>query len=137
MQKKNSILRWPVRIELNRDTNYYFGLALLVVASLSILWAVFRDAFDAKDFLVYFLIYMWGYVLLLKSDFDLRVSGMEKAIVDMETKIQELTLAVNNEPAEDEGDEENTEENFLPGLSGMDEMTSIGKQDIYNEWTSD
>lgn len=130
-------IRWPFRLELNRDTNYYFGLTLLCIASLSILWAVLRDAFDPKDFLIYFLVYMWGYVMLLKSDFDLRVTRLESSLKQANEKIDVLEKSLYSEEVSEEDAVESAEEDFIPGLSGLEDSANPGKQDIYNEWTTE
>jgi|SRR5690554_2029960 len=66
------------KLNLQRDTNYYAGLFLLVVASATLIWAIWRDAFEPRDFLLYFLIYAAGYVLLLKSDTEYRLKRLEE-----------------------------------------------------------
>lgn len=78
-------------MKFNRDGNYYFGLALLVIASASIIWAFFFDGFDPEDFLVYFLIYAWGFTLLLKSDTEYRFGRLEKAITTLQQRLDQLT----------------------------------------------
>lgn len=80
-------MKLPFGIELKRDTNYYFGLTLLSVAVLCIGWAIVRDAFEPKDFLVYFLIYSWGYVLVLKSDSELRIGNLEQRVRSLEGRL--------------------------------------------------
>lgn len=79
-----------LNFKLSRDTNYYFGLLLLVVASASIVWAFFNDGFDPEDYLVYFLIYAWGFTLLLKSDSEFRLQRLEKKINSMESSLEEI-----------------------------------------------
>ena len=79
-----------LNFKLSRDTNYYFGLLLLVVASASIVWAFFNDGFDPEDYLVYFLIYAWGFTLLLKSDSEFRLQRLEKKINSMESGLEEI-----------------------------------------------
>ncbi|HHU83433.1 MAG TPA: hypothetical protein GXZ26_10570 [Firmicutes bacterium] len=80
--------RWQWNFQ--RDTNYYFGLFLLVIASASLLWAIWRDAFDPQDFLVYFLIYAWGYILLLKSDTEYRMQRLEKTMIEVLARLGAL-----------------------------------------------
>lgn len=121
--------------EINRDTNYYFGMALFVLASLSILWAIVRDAFDPKDFLIYFLVYAWGYVLVLKSDFELRTGQMEKALIKVEERLARLEqnkgLVYAQETPEQASEEEDAV--FSPGLS-VDGAANPEPRDIYHEW---
>lgn len=135
-------MRKLIPLKLDRDTNYYFGMTLFVVASLSILWAIVKDAFEPKDFLIYFLIYAWGYVLVLKSDFEYRVGRMEQAIIKLEEQLVRLeqskeqsvmaTGDYGGEEQEEDGDE-GQEDDFSPGLSS--EHTSPSeRRDIYNEW---
>ncbi|HEY8392676.1 MAG TPA: hypothetical protein VIL83_08120 [Capillibacterium sp.] len=98
-----------LKLEFKRDTNYYFGLALLVVASASIIWAFFFDGFEPEDFLVYFLIYAWGYTLLLKSDTEYRLDRLEKAVTALQRGLDQLTagpLVENQDQQGETGDEE-------------------------------
>jgi len=90
-----------VKFKFNRDGNYYFGLALLVIASASIIWAFFFDGFDPEDFLVYFLIYAWGFTLLLKSDTEYRFDRLEKTVTTLQCRLDQLTagpLQKNQDP---------------------------------------
>ena len=80
--------RWQWNFQ--RDTNYYFGLFLLVIASASLLWAIWRDAFDPQDFLVYFLIYAWGYILLLKSIGKYRMQRLETRLFSLSGALETL-----------------------------------------------
>lgn len=79
-----------LKSKLSRDTNYYFGLLLLIMASASIIWAFFNDGFDPEDYLVYFLIYAWGSTLLLKSDSEFRLQRLEKKITSIESSLEEI-----------------------------------------------
>lgn len=128
-------MKVPFSLNLDRDTNYYFGMTLFVLASLSILWAILRDAFDPKDFLIYFLVYAWGYVLVLKSDFELRAGRMEAALVRLEEQLAQLEH--NKEPltfAPETPEKEKGEETiFTPGLSG-EGIPPAEPRDIYHEW---
>ena len=82
--------RWQWKFRFERDTNYYFGLFLLVVASATLIWAIWKDAFEPQDFLVYFIIYGWGYILLLKSDMEFRCQRMEKKIMEVLARLEAL-----------------------------------------------
>ncbi|NLW08984.1 MAG: hypothetical protein GX036_03875 [Firmicutes bacterium] len=82
--------RWQWKIQIQRDTNYYFGLFLLVIASASLIWAIWKDAFEPHHFLVYFLVYAWGYILLLKSDTEYRFSRLEKKITEVLARLEDL-----------------------------------------------
>lgn len=83
-----------------RDNNYYLGLLLLVLGILSLgtyllcdLLGVF-DAFQPVAFLVTFLICGWGFVLLWKSDNDLRFQQAQEQIVALEQKLQYSRLFI-------------------------------------------
>lgn len=65
------IKKW-IKWQPTRDNNYYFGLFLLQIGILSIFWYLKFDAFEPLAFLITFLICGWGFVLLWKSDNDLR-----------------------------------------------------------------
>lgn len=80
--------RWQWNFQ--RDNNYYFGLFLLVVASASLLWAIWRDGFEPNNFLVYFLIYAWGYILILKSDSEYRFKRLEKKMTEVIARLEAL-----------------------------------------------
>lgn len=123
----------PFGIELKRDTNYYFGLSLLAAAILCIVWAIWRDAFEPINFLVYFLIYSWGYVLVLKSDSDLRIGNLERAVTALEAKLTSLETDNSPENVEktEEGIDTETPEDFQPGLHV--EADNDGTK-IFHEW---
>jgi len=127
-------MKLPFNLELKRDTNYYFGLTLLTVAILSIVWAIWRDAFEPVDFLVYFLIYSWGYVLILKSDFELRIGNLERVITDLEAKLTVSGLENAGEKAENDSErtlEPEADDEFQPGLS-VEAPTEEVK--LFHEW---
>lgn len=90
--------------KLERDGNYYFGLALLVVASASILWAFFYDGFEPKDFLAYFLIYAWGFTLLLKSDSEYRLNRLEEAVTVLQSRLDKIEGAISQQVEAEDGD---------------------------------
>jgi hypothetical protein len=124
------------RVQLKRDTNYYFGLALFIAASLTIVWAIYKDAFDPKDFLVYFLIYSWGYVILLKSDYELRVSRLEKEILHTKDRLDQLTKPTD--PITDIDEDIGDSKEFIPGLHADTSIdTKTETKDIYNVWTEE
>lgn len=85
-------MRVKFSFKLNRDGNYYFGLILLVAASISILWAFFFDGFAPEDFLVYFLIYAWGFTLLLKSDTEYRLNRLETTVTVLKDRLDALEI---------------------------------------------
>ena len=85
-------MRVKFRFKLGRDGNYYFGLVMLVVASVSILWAFFFDGFEPVDFLVYFLIYAWGFTLLLKSDTEYRLNRLETTVTILKDRLDAFEI---------------------------------------------
>lgn len=97
--KSFSPKRW--KLNLQRDTNYYTGLFLLVVASATLIWAIWRDAFEPRDFLIYFLIYATGYVLLLKSDTEYRLKRLEEMTTQILTRLARLENEDQNEDQSD------------------------------------
>lgn len=134
-------MKLPFGIELKRDTNYYFGLTLLSISILCIVWAIVKDAFEPKDFLVYFLIYSWGYVLILKSDSELRIGNLEQRVRSLENRFkdEEPNGQQNDQPLNEttgecispsSDDAEGTEE-FQPGL--QHEMNEEEPMEIFNE----
>lgn len=85
---KNWFGKWVVR-----DNNYYWGIFLLVLGILSLgvylmfdLMGIF-DAFQPLSFLITFLISSWGFVLLWKSDNDLRFRRAQQKIDELESKL--------------------------------------------------
>ena len=56
----------------DRDNNYYLGLSLLIISILTIVVYLIFDLFEPLSFLITFLICGWGFVLLWKSDQELR-----------------------------------------------------------------
>ncbi len=86
------ILEKYFKIKLSRDNNYYFGLSLLIVGILSIFWYLKFDLFEPLAFLVTFLIVGWGFVLLWKSDDDLRFSQSQSKIEALESELADYRL---------------------------------------------
>ncbi|TCL62994.1 hypothetical protein EDC14_102248 [Hydrogenispora ethanolica] len=84
------------KIELSRDNNYYFGLSLLIVGIVSIFWYLKFDLFEPLAFLVTFLIIGWGFVLLWKSDDDLRFEQAQAKIAALETELESYRMASAN-----------------------------------------
>ena len=74
-------------LNLDRDNNYYFGLTLLLVSILSIFWYLKFDLFEPLSFLITFLISGWGFVLLWKSDNDLRFEMAKNRIDELEVRL--------------------------------------------------
>lgn len=87
------IKKW-IKWQPARDNNYYFGLALLHVGILSIFWYLIFDAFEPLAFLITFLICGWGFVLLWKSDNDLRFKQTQVRIEQLEQELFYAKLMV-------------------------------------------
>ncbi|HHT48250.1 MAG TPA: hypothetical protein GXZ98_03035 [Firmicutes bacterium] len=100
--------------KFDRDGNYYFGLVLLVIASASIIWAFFFDGFDPEDFLVYFLVYAWGFTLLLKSDTEYRFNRLEKVVTTLQAKLDQIVADALHENKD--GQEETIEVEDAVGI---------------------
>ncbi|HHU50810.1 MAG TPA: hypothetical protein GXZ36_03175 [Firmicutes bacterium] len=112
----------------DRDTNYYFGLVLLIGASLTLVWAIWREAFDPGDFLVYFLIYGCGYILLFRSDTEFRLKNLEEEVTQLAARVKELSTDLA--PGERYAPEEN-------GDSSQTERPGVGElfQELWGETT--
>lgn len=82
------------RMELNRDNNYYSGLILLQLAILSLVAYLLLDAYEPLAFLITFLICGWGFVLLWKSDNDLRFQLAQTRIEELEVKLNHSRMFV-------------------------------------------
>ncbi len=80
------INKW-IKWKPTRDNNYYFGLFLLQVSIFSIFWYLKFDLFEPLSFLITFLICGWGFVLLWKSDNDLRFNQYQARIDQLERKL--------------------------------------------------
>jgi hypothetical protein len=81
-------------LELTRDNNYYCGLILLQMAILSLVAYLIFDAYEPLAFLVTFLISGWGFVLLWKSDNDLRFQLAQVKIEELESKLNHSRMFV-------------------------------------------
>lgn len=73
--------------KLTRDSNYYFGLLLLQLAIISLVAYLVLDAYEPLAFLITFLISSWGFVLLWKSDNDLRFQLAQSKITELEARL--------------------------------------------------
>ena len=80
------IKKW-IKWQPTRDNNYYFGLFLLQMAILSIFWYLKFDLFEPLSFLITFLICAWGFVLLWKSDNDLRFKQYQARLEQLEQEL--------------------------------------------------
>jgi len=75
---------------LSRDINYYCGIILLVLGTLSIIAYLLFDSFEPSSFLATFILISWGFVLLWKSDNDLRFQKAQEKITQLEDEISNL-----------------------------------------------
>jgi hypothetical protein len=73
-----------------RDINYYGGLLLLQLGTLTIAWYLIFDRFEPVAFLITFLFVAWGFVLLWKSDNDLRFRLAQQRIIELEEDLSYL-----------------------------------------------
>jgi hypothetical protein len=86
----NKMLEWiknHFQWKLTRDNNYYFGLLLLQLAIISLVAYLLLDAYEPSAFLITFLISGWGFVLLWKSDNDLRFQLAQTKIAELEARL--------------------------------------------------
>lgn len=83
-----------LKLELTRDNNYYSGLILLQLAILSLVAYLLLDAYEPLAFLITFLICGWGFVLLWKSDNDLRFQLAQTRIEELEAKLNHSRMFV-------------------------------------------
>lgn len=81
-----TIKKW-IKWQPTRDNNYYFGLLLLHIGILSIFWYLIFDIFEPLSFLITFLITGWGFILLWKSDNDLRFKETKARIEQLEREL--------------------------------------------------
>ena len=71
----------------DRDNNYYLGLSLLIISILTIVVYLIFDLFEPLSFLITFLICGWGFVLLWKSDNELRFTKAQAKLATLEAEI--------------------------------------------------
>jgi hypothetical protein len=90
--KMRNWLKKMFNVELNRDNNYYWGLILLQLSILSLVAYLILDAYEPLAFLITFLICGWGFVLLWKSDNDLRFRMAQMKIEELESKVNHSRL---------------------------------------------
>ncbi|NLW45737.1 MAG: hypothetical protein GXY86_00120 [Firmicutes bacterium] len=88
-----TIKKW-IKWQPTRDNNYYFGLFLLHIGILSIFWYLIFDTFEPLAFLITFLICGWGFILLWKSDNDLRFKESQTRIEQLERELFYIKLQV-------------------------------------------
>jgi hypothetical protein len=84
------LLNRVLRRRPERDINYYGGLFLLHLGTLTIAWYLIFDRFEPMAFLITFLIVAWGFVLLWKSDNDLRFQLAQQRIIELEEELSYL-----------------------------------------------
>ena len=65
-------------LKQKRDSNYYWGLALMLTLPLALVLEFWKYSFcKPSHFPIYLLIYGWGYLLLLKSDLCAKILALE------------------------------------------------------------
>jgi hypothetical protein len=82
-------IRRITKLKLERDDNYYWGLILLKIGIVSLFIYLICDLFEPLSFLVTFLICGWGFVLIWKSDNDLRFKNTQEKIASLEKELTE------------------------------------------------
>ena len=85
-------LKSTFNLDLTRDNNYYWGLFLLQLAILSLVAYLVMDAYEPLAFLITFLICGWGFVLLWKSDNDLRFKLAQMKIEQLEVRLEQSRM---------------------------------------------
>jgi len=73
-------------IKLKHETGYYWGLALMLSSCLSLVWALWRDAFRPEVFLAGLITFSWGYMLLWRHDVNLRFGALEGEIAALKSR---------------------------------------------------
>lgn len=74
-------------MERKHEREYYWGLALLALSCLSLVWALWRDAFRPEVFLAGFLLFSWGYALLWRHDINQSLSAMRNEIAELRSRL--------------------------------------------------
>ena len=77
-----------IRFKHARD--YYWGLVLLLMSSLSLVWALLRDAFKPSLFLVQVLLFSWGYALLWRNDLNVQIRGLQTEVADLKERLSAI-----------------------------------------------
>ena len=88
------LIKKRIKFQPTRDNNYYCGLALLQIGILTIFWYIKFDLFEPLSFLITFLICGWGFVLLWKSDNDLRFKQAQTRIEQLERELLYTKLMI-------------------------------------------
>ncbi|NLY75351.1 MAG: hypothetical protein GX075_08600 [Firmicutes bacterium] len=88
------LIKKRIKFQPTRDNNYYWGLALLQAGILTIFWYLKFDLFEPLSFLITFLICGWGFVLLWKSDNDLRFKQAQTRIEQLERELLYTKLMI-------------------------------------------
>jgi hypothetical protein len=86
----NRLIQRVLHWRPERDSNYYGGLFLLQIGILTIAWYLIFDQFEPIAFLITFLLIAWGFVLLWKSDNDLRFQRAQQRILELEEELSYL-----------------------------------------------
>ncbi len=72
---------------LKRDRDYYWGLGLLLLSCLSLVWALVRDAFKPNVFLTGFIIFACGYAFLWRYDLKQSIAALQAEVADLRAQL--------------------------------------------------
>ncbi|NLG83511.1 MAG: hypothetical protein GX493_02635 [Firmicutes bacterium] len=85
---------------LKHEPDYYRGLGLLLASCLTLVWALWRDAFTPQVFLAGFLCFSWGYAFLWRHDLYLRLSSLQAEVEDLKRRLQATAVTGEEEARE-------------------------------------
>ncbi|MGE5529787.1 MAG: hypothetical protein ACM3X6_11695 [Patescibacteria group bacterium] len=72
-------------LRLKHERDYYLGLGFLLASCLSLLWALWRDAFRPNVFLAGFLLFSWGYALLWRHDLKQQLAALTAELAELKS----------------------------------------------------
>ena len=114
-------------LQLKYESGYYWGLALLLLSCLSLVWALWRDAFRPEVFLVGLLAFSWGYALLWRHDLNQRFATLEAEVAALKAD-----LALVTEKNVESTDAQEPAETIAPCETGAAE--DAGGQTVDDPW---
>lgn len=71
-----------------QEPDYYWGLILLFLSCLSLVWALWRDAFKPPVFLAGLLVFSLGYALLWRYDLKQKMASLAAEVAELRQQIQ-------------------------------------------------